>query len=57
MHGISLVKHYASRMRPFSSHGQRLHQQTIAESFVAKNFMGIIGYHRIQSYKKVNSMK
>jgi len=26
-------------------HGQCFHQQTIAESFVAENFMGIVGYH------------
>jgi len=28
-----------------SIHGQRFHQQTIAEPFVAENFMGIIWGH------------
>ena len=47
MHGISFGKRYASSVRPRSSHGQCLHQQTIAKSSVAKNFMGVIGYDRI----------
>ncbi len=32
-------------MRYTSIHGESLHQQAITKSFIAENFMGIVGNH------------